>query len=94
MTRQGISVSNDGVLSGTVTSGGTYQVTIQVTDTYETDQATLTLQVDEAIAEAPSAPDATPIGGLVEDAHHRARRRRRRRSAAGLRGDAAARVPP
>ncbi len=49
-----------------MTSGGTYQVTIQVTDTYETDQTTLTLQVDEAIAEAPSAPDATPIGGLVE----------------------------
>jgi parallel beta-helix repeat protein len=62
----GISVSIDGVLSGTVTLGGTYQVTIEVTDTFETDQTTLTLQVEEAIVAPPSAPDATPIGGLVE----------------------------
>ncbi len=61
-----LTLSGAGLLSGTVTLGGTYQVTVQVSDTYEVDEKTLTLQVNEVNAVSPSAPDATPIGGLVE----------------------------
>ncbi len=61
-----LSLGIDGHLSGTVTAGGTYQLTFQVFDGYETDQTTLSLLVNEATAATPTAPVATPIGGLVE----------------------------